>query len=179
MPNFKLMGDSCSPLCQKCPNHGSLRAQTWHSCGPSNWFFLSLNQFFQGYSVQISHGWVHPVAPFARNVQIMAILWPKHGPYTWFLLNLNECAKEYFMPNLTLLGVSNSPLCQKCPNHGHFMAKTCLFLPEYLSMFLGMLHVKFYMAWCILYSPLPGMSKSLPFYGQNMGLIWFFELVLL
>ena len=47
---------------------------------------------------QISHCWVHPVAPLPRNDQNMAL----YGQYrilkvkwssNWFLLNLNHCAQ--------------------------------------------------------------------------------------
>ena len=110
-----------------CPKHG-LR------------FFFPIGSFWVLMSVprdascHISHYWVYPVARLARNVKIMAHLWPKrpfmaltwpiHGPSNLFFLILNQSAQGCFMPNFTLLGVSYCILCQKCSNHGPFMAKT-------------------------------------------------------
>ena len=51
MPNFTLLGLSCTPLSSKLPKHGPFMAKTWSSYGPSNWFFLNLNQCAQGCSM--------------------------------------------------------------------------------------------------------------------------------
>ena len=44
MPNFTLLCLSCSPLSKKWPKHGPIMAKIWSTHGPSNWFFLNLNQ---------------------------------------------------------------------------------------------------------------------------------------
>ena len=51
MPNFTLLGVSCSLLSYKWPKYGHFMAKTWSSHGPSNWFFLNLNQCAQGCSM--------------------------------------------------------------------------------------------------------------------------------
>ena len=44
---YTLLGVSCGPLSQKCPNHDPILAQTLPSHSLSNWFFQSLNQYTQ------------------------------------------------------------------------------------------------------------------------------------
>ena len=44
---YTLWDVSCGPLFQKCPNHDPSVAQTLPSLGPSNLFFLGLNQYAQ------------------------------------------------------------------------------------------------------------------------------------
>ena len=87
VPNFILLAKSCSPLSKKWPQCCHFMTQTWSSPGPSNEFFLNLNQCTQGCSMPnltilcVSHS---PLFP--RNGQKMALLWPKHGPHmvlTW------------------------------------------------------------------------------------------------
>merc|ERR1711954_304488 len=63
---------------------------------------------------QISQFRVYPIGQFSKK-------WPKYGPFmakTWssygpsnrFFLNYNQYAKGCSMPNIKILGVSNSPI---------------------------------------------------------------------
>ena len=45
---FTLLGISCGPLSKKFSNHVPFMVQTWPWHGPSNWFFLGLNQYPHG-----------------------------------------------------------------------------------------------------------------------------------
>ena len=130
MQNFTLLGVSLSPLSQKWPKYGHLRpfrAKTWSSHGPSNWFFLNLNQCAQVCSMPnftilgVSH------CPFflemAKIWPFIAKTWSSHGPQNLFFLNLNQCVHGCSMPNFTLLGVSCSPLSQIQPKYGPLWPK--------------------------------------------------------
>ena len=113
-------------------------SKSWHFYGPnmvlrisSLWVLINVPR---DASSQISHCWVYLIAYPARNVQIIALLCPKHGlrfffSY-WFFLSFNECAQGCFMPYFTLLGVSCSPSCQKCQNHGSFMTQAPIYGPH-------------------------------------------------
>ena len=45
------------------------------------------------------HCLVYHVAPYHKNVQVMALFWTKHGPSNWFFLSLKKYAQGCFMPN--------------------------------------------------------------------------------
>ena len=107
-----------------------IMAVFWPKQGPhiifvigASWLLISVPTVA---SYQFSHCWLYPVAPFVRNVQIMALLWPKHGPHMVHLISSSQVlisAQGCFMPNFTMLGVSKSPICQKCPHHCYVRAQ--------------------------------------------------------
>ena len=55
-------------------------AKTWSSQGPSNGFFLNLNQCPKGCSMPNFTLLAKSCSPLPRNDQNMALLMPKHGP---------------------------------------------------------------------------------------------------
>ena len=85
MPNFTLLGVSCSPLSYKWPKYGPLKAKAWSSNGPSNWFSLTHNQcspgcYMPNFTIlRVSH------SPLFLE---MANIWPFYGQnmvLTWSL----------------------------------------------------------------------------------------------
>ena len=97
MPNFKLLGVLFIPLSKKCPKYGPLRPKhSPHVVLKIGSFWILINVPMD-VPCQISHYWVHPVAPFLRNGQNMALFWPKHSSHIVFqigssliLLNLHR-----------------------------------------------------------------------------------------
>ena len=53
--------------------NGLFMAKTWSSHGPSNWFFLNLNHYAQGYSIPNFLLLGASFSPLSKK-------WPKHGP---------------------------------------------------------------------------------------------------
>ena len=51
MPNFAILGVSHGPLFLEMAKYVPFMAKTWSSHGPSNWFFLNLNQCAKGNSM--------------------------------------------------------------------------------------------------------------------------------
>merc|ERR1712082_167582 len=108
---------------------------------------------------QISQFGMYPVVPFPwkwpKYGPFMAKTWPSHGPSNWIFLNHNQCAPGCSMPNLTILGVSNSPLflemAQIWPFYGQNMVLTLSFklvVPESQSLCPVMFYAKFHIAGC-------------------------------
>ena len=95
MPNFTLLGLSCSPPSYKWSKYGPL----WPTHGPNMVLKIGSSEILinmpRDVPCKILHCWVYPVAPFPWNGQNMVLLWPKHGPqmvlqidYSWILINI-------------------------------------------------------------------------------------------
>ena len=174
MPYFTLLGESCSRLSQKWPKYGPFMAKIWSSHGPSNWFFLSLNQCVHGYSMpNFSSGCIlqPPFQERPKYDPFMAKTWSLHGFSNWFLLNLDQCTQGCSMPNFTLLGVFFSPLFPEMtkiwPFYGSNIGLTGSFKlvhPESQSMCSGIL--------CQISESQVYPVAQLPRNGQNMPLLW-------
>ena len=89
-------------------------AKTWSSHGPSNLFFLNLNQYDQGHAMPNLTLLGVTCGPLSQKCQkygpFMAKTLSSYGPSIWFFLILNHFAQGCSMPDLTLLGFSCSPL---------------------------------------------------------------------
>ena len=135
-----------------------------------------------------SQCWVYPVAPLSYKCPkywpFMAQIWSSHGPSNWFFLNLNQCAQGFSMPNLTLLGLSCSPLSLKRPKYGPLWSKhgPHLVLEFFSSWILVIVtrDVSCQSSHCLVYpvAPFPRNSQNMALYGQNMVLAWSLKLVL-
>merc|ERR1712082_154106 len=75
MPNFTLLGLFCSPL----PRNGQNMALLWPKHGPHMVLQIGSSQILinvpRDVPCQISHCWVHPVAPFPKKAKT----WPFYG----------------------------------------------------------------------------------------------------
>ena len=78
-------------LCQIWPFYGV----TWSSNGPTNGFFLILNQCAKGCSMPNFTLLGVSCSPFPKYGQNMALLWPKLGPhmvlqvvFSWIIINV-------------------------------------------------------------------------------------------
>ena len=97
MPNFTLLGVSCSPISYKWPKYGPL----WPNNGPlmvlkigPSWILINVPR---DVPCKISLFFVYSVAPLPRNGQNMALLWPKHGAHmvlqicsAWILIDVSR-----------------------------------------------------------------------------------------
>ena len=108
MPNFTLLGLSCSPLSQKWPKYG-LHCQNIVLTWPFKLVLLNLNKCAQGYSLPNFQLLGVSSSPLSLKQPkfgpFMAKAWSSHDPSNWFSLNHNHCAQGCSMLNFTILGV--------------------------------------------------------------------------
>jgi len=89
MPNFKILGESLSPLFLKMAKIGPFYGQNMVLTWSFKLLFVNHNQCAQGWSMpnftilDVSH---RPIFPEMAKIwpfygQNMALLWPKYGPH--------------------------------------------------------------------------------------------------